>query len=161
MQSDTLHNLTIPDLGNFSNDFQLIKGTLEDFKGKLQGGLEGKPEISSFWAQTLTISYLIVALLGTSANVFVMFAIGNHKKIRNLYHNLFIGTLAFSDMMMCSITLPVTLWELLYYEWPFGTDSNFICGFFLAAKKMPLILSATALCGIAWDRYLNLTYPGR
>ena len=143
------------------SEINLIKDTLEGFKGKLQGGLEGKPEISTFWAYVLSISYCIVALLGTSANLFVIFAICNHKKIRNLYHNLFIGILALSDLLMCSLTLPVTLWELLYYEWPFGADSNVYCGCIMAAKKLPLILSATALCGIAWDRYQNLTYPER
>ena len=152
-----------PPLFNITDfsEIDAIKNTLDGIKGKIQEGIEGKPEISTFLTYVLSISYATVALLGTTANVFVIFAICNHKKIRHLYHNLFIGTLALSDLMMCCLTLPVSLWELLNYEWPFGTDSNFFCGCIMAAKKLPLMLSATALCGIAWDRYQNLTYPER
>ena len=139
------------------NDTPLTK----DILNTVQGVLVGKPVITEGWTWALAISFLIIIVIGTINNLVVLMAIFNHAKIRGLYHNLFIATLATSDLMISSVTLPITLWELINYEWPFAADSNGFCGFFLAAKKFPLILSATALCGIAWDRYLSITYPYR
>ena len=149
---------------NHSNQTKLqINDTLltKDILNTVQGVLEGKPVITEGWTWALAISFLCVIVIGTINNLVVLMAIFNHAKIRGLYHNLFIATLATSDLMMSAVTLPITLWELIYYEWPFAADSNGFCGFILATKKFPLFLSATALCGIAWDRYLSITYPER
>ena len=151
------HSKRTSDINFEINDTLLTK----DILNTVQGAYDGKPAITEGWTWALAISFLFVTVVGVSNNLVVLMAILNHPKIRGLYHNLFIATLATSDLMMSSVTLPITLWELINYEWPFAADSNGFCGFFLAAKKFPLILSATALCGIAWDRYLSITYPYR
>ena len=141
--------------------FRLNDTSPKELLNTVQGLLEGKPDISEGWSLAMTITFFVVIFIGSINNLVVIFAIFNHAKIRGLYHNLFIATLATSDLMMSAVTLPITLWEVIYYDWPFAADSNGFCGFILAIKKLPLFLSAAALCGIAWDRYLSITYPER
>ena len=122
----------------------------------LQGSLTGKPNLSSFWSAILTISYAVVICMGIAENLIVLFAIFYHKQLLNTTHNLLIATLALSDLLLCGITLPTNIWELLNRQWPFGANSKTLCQLFKAAEKFPLFLSATAIIAIAWDRYRGI-----
>ena len=135
--------------GNGTDDLTSI---LQD----LQGSLTGKPNISSFWSAILTISYTLVICIGLAENIIVLCAIFCHKQLLSTTHNLLIATLALSDLLLCGITLPTNIWELLNKQWPFGANSKTLCQFFKAAEKFPLFLSATAIIAIAWDRYRGI-----
>jgi len=76
-------------------------------------------------------------------------------------HNSFIGTLATSDFLLCLITLPVNLWEMLFQKWPFGQDTETLCSFMMAVKKFPIFFSSLAIIGIGWDRYRSVITPER
>ena len=109
--------------------------------------------VNDNWYNGLLISYSVVITLGILSNVVVVCAILCHRRVRSIYHNLFIGALAVSDLLICCATLPTTLWETLYYNWPFKTTSKRLCGFILSAEMFPLFLSSSAICAIAWDRH--------
>ena len=54
-------------------------------------------------------------------------------------HNAFIGALAMSDLMLCTVTLPINLWEMFNEKWIFGEQSQILCGFTMAAQKFPIL----------------------
>ena len=76
-------------------------------------------------------------------------------------HNSLIGTLATSDFLLCLITLPVNLWEMIIQRWPFGANTETLCSFMMAAQKFPIFLSSLAIIGIGWDRYRCVITPER
>ena len=51
--------------------------------------------------------------------------------------------------------MPITLWQLLRHnaEWPFGPNTQWLCGFVVSAQSVPLFMSSMAIVTIAWDRY--------
>lgn len=52
--------------------------------------------------------YMIVSIIGTLGNALVLYAILSRPKMRVMRH-IFIGNLAVSDFILCSITAPLTL----------------------------------------------------
>ena len=78
-------------------------------------------------------------------------------------HNAFIGTVALSDLMLCTVTLPINLRAMVSENWPFGDDqsSEILCGLSMAAQKFPIFLSSMAIILIGWDRYRCVITPGR
>ena len=80
--------------------------------------LQGKS--SSFDAFYLILAlYISVILVGVLGNLMVLIAVIGKEKMRTP-RNLFISTLAVSDLFLCLFSLPITLWELFVEAWPFG-----------------------------------------
>ena len=63
--------------------------------------------------------------------------------------NAFIGALALSDLMFCTVTLPINLWEMVYEKWPFGEQTQALCGLTMAAQKFPIFFSSMSMVAIA------------
>jgi hypothetical protein len=77
-------------------------------------------------------------------------------------HNAFIGTVALSDLMLCTVTLPINLRAMVSENWPFGDqNSEILCSLSMAAQKFPIFLSSMAIILIGWDRYRCVITPGR
>ena len=78
-------------------------------------------------------------------------------------HNAFIGTVALSDLMLCTVTLPINLRSMVSENWPFGDgqSSEILCSLSMAAQKFPIFLSSMAIILIGWDRYRCVITPGR
>ena len=77
-------------------------------------------------------------------------------------HNAFIGTVALSDLMLCTLTLPINLRAMVSENWPFGEQSSeILCSLCMAAQKFPIFLSSMAIILIGWDRYRCVITPGR
>ena len=76
-------------------------------------------------------------------------------------HNAFIGALAMSDLMLCTVTLPINLWKMFNERWIFGEQSQILCGFTMAAQKFPIFLSSMSIVVIGWDRYRGVITPER
>ena len=75
--------------------------------------------------------------------------------------NAFIGALALSDLMLCTVTLPINLWEMVYEKWPFGEQTQALCGLTMAAQKFPIFFSSMSIVAIGWDRYRGVITPER
>ncbi|KAF7638754.1 G_PROTEIN_RECEP_F1_2 domain-containing protein [Meloidogyne graminicola] len=102
-----------------------------------------------YWRHTnpalLLCLYATVCFFGALANLFVLLSFAKVAQLRNL-RNYFIANLAFSDLLMCTITAPVTLYLSLNFFWPFG---KFAC---------QLVASIQAVL-IAMDRFLLTLCP--
>ncbi|EPB80386.1 hypothetical protein ANCCEY_00483 [Ancylostoma ceylanicum] len=80
-----------------------------------------------FWMSQLEGSpivflYGIVCTFGALANLVVLFAFIRTSNLRNL-RNSFIVNLACSDLLLCVVTAPVTLYTSANVFWPFGNIS--------------------------------------
>lgn len=61
---------------------------------------------------TLVIIYGVVISVGLVGNIVILYAILSKKGMRTA-RNYFILCLAFSDLLLCACTMPLTLWEVL------------------------------------------------
>jgi neuropeptide Y receptor len=68
-------------------------------------------------------------------------------------HNYFVVALALSDLFLCLFSMPITLWELLFEQWPFGANTTWLCRCFASGKVLPLFMSSMAIVAVGWDRY--------
>ncbi|VDK54254.1 unnamed protein product [Anisakis simplex] len=80
--------------------------------------------------------YGLVCSFGALANLLVLIAFLRTSHLRNL-RNYFIANLAVSDLLMCIVTAPVTLYLTLNLFWPFG---NFACQTNAAAREVSCFL---------------------
>lgn len=69
-------------------------------------------EVSNEVFYTLVIVYGVVITLGLVGNIVILYAILSKKGMRTA-RNYFILCLAFSDLLLCAFTMPLTLWEVL------------------------------------------------
>ena len=58
-------------------------------------------------------------VLGSVGNLMVIYVVARNPTMRTA-RNVFIVNLAISDLMLCLITMPLTLIEILYLTWQFG-----------------------------------------
>ena len=58
-------------------------------------------------------------VVGSVGNLMVIYAVARNPAMRTA-RNVFIVNLAVSDLMLCLITMPLTLIEILYLTWQFG-----------------------------------------
>ena len=104
-------NLTDLDFGSFfdSNDTnEGIEKILKDFENEF-----GKDEGTSEKVfNTLLCVYGIVIFFGIIGNMIILYAILSKRNMRTP-RNYFIVNLAISDLLLCSMTMPLTLWEVL------------------------------------------------
>lgn len=67
----------------------------------------------------LIASYGTLIIFGTLGNILVSFAVIRKPAMRTVRH-AFIFNLAVSDLLLCLVTMPLTLMELLSKTWPLG-----------------------------------------
>lgn len=106
---DLSDNDSLPSLGDLS-DIEDIIGT---FKENLHE-INAIPK-TLFW--TLTTLYSVFIVLGFLGNCLILWAVLGRESMRTA-RNVFIVTLAISDLVLCLFTMPSTLWEVrnsLYY----------------------------------------------
>ncbi len=58
-------------------------------------------------------------VVGSVGNLLVIFVVARNPAMRTA-RNVFVVNLAVSDLMLCLITMPLTLIEILYLTWQFG-----------------------------------------
>lgn len=97
--------------------------------------------------------YLPVMFLGTTLNLFLLWALLTTKKLRTEPRNSFILALAISDFFLCNFTCPLTLWATLEGHWPLGANTNILCKFVKAGQDFPIIMSSFCIGAIACDRF--------
>jgi hypothetical protein len=69
-------------------------------------------EVSHPIFYTLVFVYGIVITIGLVGNIVILYAILS-KRVMWTARNYFILCLAFSDLLLCAFTMPLTLWEVL------------------------------------------------
>lgn len=99
--------------------------------------------------------YAAVCSFGALANMFVLLSFAKVAQLRNL-RNYFIVNLAFSDLLLCTITAPVTLYLSMNFFWPFGTPT---CQLVASIQAVNMFVSCLTLVLIAMDRFLLTLCP--
>ena len=70
----------------------------------------------------LVALYACMIIVGASGNLLVILVVARNRAMRTA-RNVYIVNLAISDLMLCLITMPLTLVEILYMTWQVSLDS--------------------------------------
>ena len=106
--------------------------------------------------------YILKSLLiaaGSFGNLLVLSAVARQPLLRTV-RNAFIINLAVSDLLLCLVTTPLTLIEILNNHWPFG-DSVITCKASGGLQSVSVFVSTLSITAIALDRYQLIVYPTR
>ncbi len=74
--------------------------------------------------------------------------------------NFFILNLAISDLVLCLVTMPLTLLDIVNKHWPLG-DSELSCKVAGGLQAVSVFVSTISITVIALDRYQLIVYPTR
>ena len=96
---------------------------------------------------------------GSFGNILVLLAISRKSELRTL-QNAFVINLAISDLLLCLVTMPLTLIEIVNYRWPFG-NSVITCKAAGGLQTTFVFVSTISITVIALDRYQLIVYPMR
>ena len=100
-------------------------------------------------ALILTIYGVLIAV-GAVGNSLVVTAVMRKAAMRTA-RNVFIINLAISDLILCLVTTPLTLVELVTQYWPLG-DTPFICRLVGTLQATNIFVSTISITAIALDR---------
>jgi neuropeptide F receptor len=105
---------------------------------------------SSLTFYLLICAYAILIFLGSFGNGLVVVAVVRKPAMRTA-RNLFIVNLAVSDLLLCLVTMPLTLMEVLTIYWPLGTH-DLPCKMLGALQATSIFVSTISITAIALDR---------
>ncbi|WAQ96576.1 QRFPR-like protein [Mya arenaria] len=120
-------------------------------------------ELDRAYSQTLSstskavLSFLLVAvmILSVSGNSLVVLTFIYNKHMRSVT-NVFILSLAISDLMVTFTCIPVNMGTVLRVVWVFG---DFGCKMMPCVTQFSVTCSSLTLCCIAFDRYYAIVHP--
>uniref|UniRef100_A0AC34FQY5 G-protein coupled receptors family 1 profile domain-containing protein n=1 Tax=Panagrolaimus sp. ES5 TaxID=591445 RepID=A0AC34FQY5_9BILA len=99
--------------------------------------------------------YIAICAVGAIANLFVIASFLRTPHLQNL-RNYFIVNLAVSDLLLCLVTAPVTVYFTVNLFWPFG---NLACQATASMQAVNMFVSCLTLVLIAMDRFLLTLCP--
>jgi neuropeptide Y receptor len=108
---------------------------------------------------TLIFTYSVLIIVGAAGNSLVVCAVARKPAMRTA-RNMFIVNLAVSDLLLCLITMPLTLMEILTKYWPLGRYP-FVCKILGTLQATSIFVSTISITAIALDRYQVIVYPTR
>jgi neuropeptide Y receptor len=108
---------------------------------------------------TLIFVYSVLIIVGAAGNSLVVCAVARKPAMRTA-RNMFIVNLAVSDLLLCLITMPLTLMEILTKYWPLGRYP-FVCKMLGTLQATSIFVSTISITAIALDRYQVIVYPTR
>ncbi|KAK3932304.1 Neuropeptide F receptor [Frankliniella fusca] len=106
---------------------------------------------------TFVVLYSVLICFGAAGNGLVVWAVARKRSMRTA-RNMFIVNLAVSDLLLCLVTMPLTLMEILCKYWPLGRE-EFICKILGALQAVSIFVSTISITAIALDRYQVIVYP--
>ena len=101
--------------------------------------------------------YSVLILAGVIGNCLVIWAVIRSPSMRTL-RNTFITNLAVSDLLLCLVTMPLTLLEIITKYWPLG-DSAISCKMAGGLQAVSIFVSTMSITAISLDRYQLIVYP--
>jgi hypothetical protein len=84
---------------------------LKDILGTFKQNLDESSKLSEYVIYSLITIYSILIVFGILGNILILWAVLGREAMRTA-RNVFIGTLAASDLFLCIFTMPSTLWEV-------------------------------------------------
>ncbi|KAG8231811.1 hypothetical protein J437_LFUL012640 [Ladona fulva] len=107
----------------------------------------------------LIIAYALLIIVGAVGNGFVVAAVVRKPAMRTA-RNMFIVNLAVSDLLLCLVTMPLTLMEILTKYWPLGKN-DVLCKAVATLQATSIFVSTISITAIALDRHRVIVYPTR
>lgn len=144
-------NTFCTDLSESSFCGQSFPKILHDFKESLK-----QPESVCLESKViLTILYSVITLMSLVGNSLVIATFIFDKHMRSVT-NVFILSLAVSDLMVTLTLVPFNLGLVFSYYWIFGRSACKMVPFFMTFSVSS---SSLTLCAIALDRYIAIVHP--
>ncbi|XP_019877913.1 neuropeptide F receptor [Aethina tumida] len=106
---------------------------------------------------TLIVMYSVLIVLGALGNTLVIISVVR-KPVMRTPRNMFIVNLAVADLLLCTVTMPLTLMEILTKYFPLG-DNIFVCKMIGMLQATSTYVSTISITAIALDRYQVIVYP--
>lgn len=117
------------------------------------------PLVVPVYQQAIIITmYSIVVLLSVTGNSIICYIVFSSKRMRTVM-NFFIVSLAFSDILMAVLCIPLTfIANLVINSWPFGET---MCPIVSFIQVVAVFMSSFTLVAISFDRYFAIVHPLR
>lgn len=88
---------------------------LKDILGTVKQTLDEGEKLTDSVIFSLIAIYSLVIVVGILGNILILWAVLGRDAMRT-GRNVFIGTLATSDLFLCIFTMPSTLWEVRSFK---------------------------------------------
>ena len=75
--------------------------------------------------------------------------------------NVFITTLAISDILLCTFSIPLTCIDLLGKYWPWGPEMYILCKMIGTIQTSCCFFSSFSILLVALDRYRFILHPSK
>ncbi|CAH1253796.1 NMUR2 [Branchiostoma lanceolatum] len=139
----------------FGRMFRLMPNSSENFSWSLED-LFG-PESAPLSIQIpLTIVYVITFMTGITGNVLTMIIFTTVPSLRNPT-NFYLLSLAFSDLLMLVINLPVDMTEQLFQKsWVLGDT---VCRSHVFMNELCYSATVMSICTLSIERYIAICHP--
>ena len=154
LQSLTFLNLASLDgnlSGYLSHNISQLLNLTRDFDFSFVNKFANNRRVSEAAFASLLAAYGLLIILGAAGNSLVVLAVVRKPAMRTA-RNVFIINLAISDLLLCLVTMPLTLMELLTQYWPLG-DTPFVCRLVGTLQATSIFVSTISITAIALDRY--------
>ncbi|XP_071548338.1 neuropeptide F receptor-like [Panulirus ornatus] len=162
--SSEVGSLDIFTLANFDNNFTSLAQNFswllnasEGLNIDLINRFQRNRRVDDAAYYALIVVYSLLIILGSTGNSLVVVAVIRKPAMRTA-RNVFIINLAISDLLLCLVTMPLTLVELLSQYWPLG-DHPFLCKLVGTLQATSIFVSTISITAIALDRYQVIVYP--
>uniref|UniRef100_A0A0K0E856 G_PROTEIN_RECEP_F1_2 domain-containing protein n=1 Tax=Strongyloides stercoralis TaxID=6248 RepID=A0A0K0E856_STRER len=99
--------------------------------------------------------YTVTCIIGFLANSIIIIVFLKTKKLRNL-RNLYIINLAISDLTICTVSAPFTIYQSMNFYFPFNESA---CKFIASFQAINMFVSCFTLVLIAIDRFFLTHSP--
>ena len=121
------------------------------------------PRLSAFLTKDdaiiLSVICAVASVIGTLGNSLVLFAVHKNENLRNI-PDFFITSLAFSDITVCALFLPMSIKYFIHSVSDGGQDDNVI---FESARSFfghtSIVASATNMFAVTVDRVVAIRFP--
>lgn len=138
-------------LTNLAHNFSWLLNASESLNIDLIKKFQRNRRVDDEAYYSLIVFYSLLIILGATGNSLVVVAVIRKPAMRTA-RNVFIINLAISDLLLCLITMPLTLVELLSQYWPLG-DLPFLCKLVGTLQATCIFVSTISITAIALDRY--------
>ncbi|CAB4064917.1 unnamed protein product [Lepeophtheirus salmonis] len=103
----------------------------------------------------MNVGTYLTLLLGVIGNLLIIVSITGYRCMKSPT-NIFLASLAFADLILCVVCLPIKLAELFSFTWTFGL---FLCKFVNYMQYISAVASVLNLTVMSLERCYAIVYP--